>query len=123
MTRSRLARGATLVALSLLAACASGGTRTGGTPDPAMRLQVQNDLVPPRGVTVRAVSAGGPRSMLGTVSAGRTTVLEYEQPGFQGMYYFIAEVDGGPDIQSRSVILREGAELVWSLQTNTLRED
>lgn len=121
--RSRLARGVALAALSLVAACASGGTRTGGTPDPVVRLQVQNDLVPPRAVTVRAVSAGGPRSTLGTVSAGRTSVVEYEQPGFQGMYYFIAEVDGGPEIRSRTVTLRDGAELLWSLQTNTLRED
>ncbi|MBW3654948.1 MAG: hypothetical protein KY444_02500 [Gemmatimonadetes bacterium] len=117
-----LARLVALAALPLLAVCAA---REPGTRRPAnaeVQLEVRNDLVPPRGVTVRAVSAAGARTLLGAVSAGQTARLEYEQPGFQGQYYFLAEVDGGATVRSTRINLADGARLVWSLQNNTLRE-
>lgn len=87
-----------------------------------MRVEVRNNLVPPRSVTVRVVSTAGGRGLLGAVSPGQTSVLDYEQPGFQGQYHFLAEVDGGRTIRSTSVLLGDGSTLIWTLQNNTLQE-
>jgi len=121
---ARFVRGAALAVLPLLAACAAGGASRSGRnpPRPEIQLEVRNNLVPARSVTIRAVSAVGSRSLLGAVSPGQTTVVEYEQPAFQGQYYFLAEVDGGATIRSTPVMLSDGTRLVWTLQTNALRE-
>lgn len=123
--KARLVRGVTLAVLPLLAACAAGGAPGSGKRprQPEIRLEVRNNLVPARSVTIRAVSAVGSRALLGAVSPGQTTVLEYTQPGFQGQYHFLAEVDGGATIRSTPMILADGVRLVWTLQTNALRED
>jgi len=123
--KARLVRGVALAVLPLLAACAAGGAPGSGRQQsrrPEVQLEVRNNLVPARSVTVRAVSAIGSRSLLGAVSPGQTAVLDYEQPGFQGRYFFLAEVDGGATVRSTPVMLADGTRLVWTLQTNTLRE-
>lgn len=117
-------RGVSLAVLPLLAACAAGGTRSGGAPsEPEAVVEVHNNLLPRSSVTVRAISAAGTRTLLGSVSPGQTAVLRYEQPAFQGRYQFVAEADGGgPTVRSPGMVLRDGVRLVWTLQTNTLLE-
>lgn len=118
----RLVRKVVLIAMPLLAACATGAPREGsGSPRVNTVLEVQNNLLPPRGVTIRVISAGGPRTVLGVVPTGRTVEFEYEQPGFQGIYYFVAEIDGGASVRSSNVTLRDGTKWEWTLQTNVLR--
>lgn len=119
---SRLVRGGALVALLLTAACASGGTRTNRQERAVAHVQVENNVLPPRGATIRVVSVSGPRAILGVVSAGRTTGFSYDQAGFQGMYFLLAEVDGGASVRSRNIALRDGSRLRWELQTNSLTE-
>ncbi|HYW06277.1 MAG TPA: hypothetical protein VE913_04935 [Longimicrobium sp.] len=111
-----------VAALPLLAGCASTTNRGPAPTRMEVRVEVRNDLAPRHSATVRITSTTGSRSLLGAVSPGQTTVLSYQQPGFVGRYTLVAQVDGGPDVRSNTVVLRDGLRLVWALQANTLRE-
>ena len=87
-----------------------------------MEIEVRNDLQPRRPVTIRAISSSGARASLGVLSPGQTRVLWYRQPAFHGAYRFIAEADGGGRVASIPIVLTPGMELVWTLQSNVLRE-
>lgn len=112
------------MALALLlvfsAACASAvrGDRVSGEE---MLLEVHNNLVPGKPVTVRAVSSSGARLLVGAVSPNQTRVLRLRQPNFVGSYRFVAEVDGSGQFVSTPVILSPGLRVVWTLRTNLLR--
>jgi hypothetical protein len=124
-------RGAALGHLALLAAlagvagCASGGS-TGTARHDLVQIEVRNDLVPGRGVTVRLVSQSDSRFLLGSVSPGQTRSFRLRRPGLRGSHHFTADPDGGAivsgqTITSQTVALAPGrTALVWRLSTNFL---
>ena len=109
-----------LVAVLLTGCAASTGART--VTGEEVEVEVRNDLQPRRPVTIRAISSSGARTSLGVLSPGQTRLLWYRQPAFHGAYRLIAEADGGGQVVSIPIVLTPGMELIWTLQSNVLRE-
>lgn len=105
----------------ILGACASaggGGSRERGDP---IEVQIINDLIPPRTVTISVRPAnGGSRRVLGSVAPSQTRSFHY-QLGVTGQEYVFTSED--PDRQattSRAVPLSLEDIVVWSLRNNQL---
>lgn len=108
-----------LLAPLLLAACASGGGSRQVLSQTA-EVTVENDLRPAREVTVRLSSTSGTRRILGSVPPGGTRSLTVDEPGFSGQYRLIAQGADGDEVQSRQFTLFPGAQVRWTLFSNTL---
>lgn len=105
----------------ILSACAStggGGTRERGAP---ITVQVINDLIPPRMVTVSVRPAnGGSRRVLGSVPPSQSGSFRYRL-GVTGQEYVFTSTDpDGKETTSRSVPLDLEDVVVWSLRSNQL---
>lgn len=111
----------TPVAWLLFAACAAG-VGAGETSGEEAFLVVENNLLPQRPVTIRAVASTGASKLLGVISPGSTRTLRYREQTFRGSYFFVAEIDGEGTIVSTSRTLDAGTRLAWSLRNNTLRD-
>lgn len=109
------------VLLLIVAACAAGTRKSGAGMGDEAFLEVRNDLVPGRSITVRAVSSSGARVLIGTLSPNQTRVLRFQQPNFAGSYRFVAELDGSGQIGSNPIALTPGDRIVWMLRNNLLR--
>lgn len=110
------------VALLLFARCAAGSTgRARFASGEEVKVEISNDLTPQRGVTVRAVSGNGARTLIGTLLPGQAKVLRFEQPAFRGSYVFVAERDDAGPIRSIPVVLEPGMQVIWTLRNNILR--
>lgn len=112
------------VALLLLAGCAAGGwSRSQRVSGDEVVVEVQNDLVPARSVTVWMISEAGPRTLLGSVPAGQTRILRFRQQAFNGAYRL--STGSGRRQQDGTVstpfTLSAGALLVWSVRPNVVR--
>ena len=107
----------------LLVACATGRTSP-ASDEPTEQdvlVEVRNDLTPRTSVTIRIVSASGTRSVLGTVSPGRTTTLRFREPYFEATYRLVADPVDAEDIRSRTFELFPNSTVEWRLSNNTLR--
>ncbi len=103
----------------LLGACASpGGSRGRG---PLIEVQVVNDLIPPRSVTIEITAAqGGHRAVLGSIAPSRDGHFGYRLPVTGADYVFKATDPEGNEITSRVVALGADDIVVWSLRNNRL---
>lgn len=114
-----------LLLVGAVAGCAKRVT-PGHVAADQITIEIQNDLVPRRGVTVRLVSEAGTRLILGSVSPGQTRSLSLRREGLRGAYHFTASRDGGSrgasaDLSSTKVALAPGSTTVfWRLSTNFL---
>lgn len=107
------------VALPLLAACATGGgaDRQG---EHRILVEVTNDLVPPRTVTVQLRASDRVTRTLGTVGAGETRIFTYREGLLTGAYRMTARVDEGSQFASETFALFPNAQVWWSLRRNDL---
>lgn len=108
------------VVLLLFAACAAGTGRS-RVQAPEVVLEVQNDLNPPRSVTIRLASQVGQRSLLGSLSPSQTQRFRHREAAYHGQYRLVAESGLQEDIVSTTFTLSPGARIVWRLQSNTIR--
>jgi hypothetical protein len=84
-------------------------------------VQVINDLIPPRLVTVEIAAAqGGSRRVLGSVAPSQTRSFNYA-PTVPGAEYIITSKDSeGHEIKSATFPLQTDETVVWSLRHNQL---
>lgn len=108
-----------LIAALLLAACATGG---GSRDDSSERITVvvRNDLRPATAVTVRLLSEGGARHLLGNVPPGGTRSLPVEVAAVAGTYHLTAQASDGREVRSREFSLFPFSRVEWSLFSNSL---
>ncbi len=119
MSRPRSRVFLTLAMLLLAGACASaGGKRERGS---AIEVQIINDLIPPRSVTVEIAPAqGGNRAVLGSVAPSQSHSFSYRPPVTGTDYVVTAEDPEGHTITSRTFPLGSNDIVVWSLRNNQL---
>lgn len=109
------------VALPLLAACAAGAAPDGPMVGGNVGVEVRNDLVPARSLTVRLVSSRGRRVLLGSVAPGQTEVLHVREPNYNGSFRLIAEMSGGGEVASNVFSLEANGRLIWQVRANIVR--
>lgn len=109
------------LALLLVFSTACASAVRGGNGSEEVFLEVRNDLVPGRAVTIRAVSSSGTRQVVGALAPNQTRVLRFRRSSFVGPYRFVADVDAEGQVVSISVVLAPGDRLVWALRNNLLR--
>ena len=108
-----------LIAPLLLAACASrGGSRD--QPTEQITVVVQNDLRPAVAVTIRLLSEGGARHLLGNVPPQGTRNLPVEVAAVAGSYYLESQAADGRVLRSRNFSLFPYSRVEWSLFSNSL---
>lgn len=120
----RLGPAAATIALLLVAACASGERRAGGSgaaPAGDVSIVIENVARPGVQLSVQLVSGSGERMILGAVGPQRTETFAVEdaRPGIS--YRLVAGVAGGGDIVSEPFALSAGTQVRWRLPYNTLR--
>lgn len=111
----------TAFALLLVFSTACASAVRGGNGSEAVFLEVRNDLVPPRAVTIRIMSSSGTRRLVGAVSPGQTRVFRIREPNFVGTYRLVAELDGGGQVISPPASFSPDESIVWTLRSNLLR--
>ncbi|MFN2421990.1 MAG: hypothetical protein ABR527_11580 [Gemmatimonadota bacterium] len=106
------------VALSLVAACATGV----GAERPAHQIVVEvvNDLVPPRSVTIQMLASDRVTRTLGTVGAGETRRFSFRERLLGGAYRMTARIDQGNEMASEVFTLFPNAHVFWDLRRNLL---
>jgi hypothetical protein len=103
-------------ALLLLAACAAGGRARAG----AVEVEVRNDMLPRADLTVRVVSDGGFRQLLGGVAPGATRTLRFQEPLYTGRYRLVGQRADGTEVTSLPFSLFAGARVTWTVRENRL---
>jgi len=83
-----------------------------------MLVRVQNNLQPPKAISVYIHPAQGGRTLLGSVSPSSTDTFEYEPEGVSSAYRLTARTSAGRSLVSNQFEMtgRDGAE--WSLWEN-----
>jgi hypothetical protein len=111
-----------VVPLLLMAACASSG---GSRDQPAEQITVvvRNDLRPATAVTIRLLSEGGARHLLGSVAPQGTRTLGVEVGAVAGTYHLEAQAADGRELRSRSFTPFPFSRVSWSLFSNSLAVD
>ena len=117
--RTSLARGLTLAATAVAAACASGSGRS--ADDVTVLVHVENDALPASAVTLSLAPTDGSRRALGTIapSGGRLVRLGGLRTGVE--YRLTAERANGASVSSRPFILADTDLVDWTLSTNALQ--
>lgn len=108
--------------LAVLPACASTGAANGGGEN-AIRVQVDNNLVPSTTVSISAVTQAGSPMRLGSVIAGGEHTFSFEPLTTTGTFRLVADPPGpsGQLISDPIVFPADGAALIkWGLATNSL---
>jgi len=115
---SMLAFAAFVISTSACASASRGGSRERGD---LIEVQIINDLIPPRTVTVSVKPAqGGSRTVLGSVAPSQSQTFHYRL-GVTGQdYVFTAEDPAREETTSRPVPLSLEDIVVWSLRNNQL---
>ncbi len=112
---------APVLALVLIAGCASAGGMSGAMDDESLTVRVDNGLIPAASVNVWLISESGFRDMLGRVSPNSVRSLDARSASSLGEYRLIAERTGGREVVSRPFYLTRAAHTVrWDLSTNTV---
>ena len=106
------------VALLLLAACATGGGAE--RPSHQIVVEVSNDLVPRRAVTVQMLASDRISRTLGTVGAGETRRFSFRERLLGGAYRMTARIDQGNEMVSAEFALFPNAQVFWELRRNDL---
>ncbi|HET7584861.1 MAG TPA: hypothetical protein VFK13_08140 [Gemmatimonadaceae bacterium] len=119
-----LAAALALVGALSLGACASSPRAASpsaqAVPQEGVQIHVQNNLVPPTGVTVWIVPSSGSRHSLGSLNPGASGDFSYPAPNAQE-FVLVARTTGGTEITSRSfTITSRSDEVAWDLNTNTV---
>jgi hypothetical protein len=82
-------------------------------------VQVDNNLIPARSLTIWLVSDTGFRDMLGSVSPNDVSLFSAEGANTLGQYRLVAEATGGRDLISRTFYINERTETVqWDVNAN-----
>jgi len=103
-----------LATLLLVAGCASGGR--GG---PAVRILVNNNLVPPTPVSVYMLSQTGQERYLGMVVSSSTNTVLYQGLPPVGEYRLVARSETSNRRIVSNIVLMDGVTaLEWSLENN-----
>lgn len=106
-----------LILLVLVAGC-SQATSEGPQPQQAS-LRVENDILPPVAFSIFAVNTTGSRRLIGTVTPGETTTLQFDARG-SADFTFVAEGPLNRQIVSPTMTIGAGDGAVWSLNNNVL---
>ena len=104
-----------LAAAAMLAGCASAGEN--GAPDPAVTVQIENNLLPPTTLTVYAVPEAGVRQLIGTVRPNQTATLTVEGIVF-GQYRFVGRTTEGREVSSNPIALGLNEAVHWNVDAN-----
>jgi len=106
------------VAVPLLGACVSAGSRAGSQD--LTTVVVENNLSPPTQVTVYAVSTTGSPIRVGVVPPGATRPLRFPSGVGSGQVRLIARGDGGREVAAQPIPLEGGERVRWSLFANNI---
>ena len=102
-----------------MAACALG-RGSGDEPAERITVTVRNDLRPATAVTVRLLSEGGARHLLGNVPPQSTRTIPLEVTAVAGSYHLSAEATDGRELRSRSFAVAPFDLVDWSLFNNSV---
>ena len=105
-----------------MTACAVGGAGRGAASE-RITIVVHNDLRPAIEVTVRLVSEGGARHLLGHVPPQTTRTLPLEVGSIAGSYHLHAAASDGREVRSRTFTPFPYSRVEWSLFSNSLGVD
>ncbi len=109
-----------LLAVTFLAACASGGGMQ-GTADAGptgATVLVNNNLAVPTSLTVSLVPENGVRRLLGNVSPSGSATLAVRGVVGGGRYRLLGRTNNGNDLVSDPFTLSDGDQVTWNLQNN-----
>lgn len=106
-----------LAAGLMLAAAVAGCATTGAGAEGETVLIVENNLLPPTSLTVRAIPDSGTRLLVGLVDPGETARLRF-RAGMSGQYRFVAEAGGGQSVVSNPISVVRGDTLRWDIRSN-----
>lgn len=116
MKRVQAIRRLVPAALLLVAACAAGRGAAAG----AVEVEVRNDMLPRADLTVRVISEGGFRQLLGGVAPGATRTLRFREPSYPGRYRLVGQRPDGTEVTSLPFTLFAGAHVTWTVRDNQL---
>lgn len=84
-------------------------------------VEVHNDVVPRRSLTIRAVDGTGRKVLLGTVLPGQTRTLDLRLTSIQGQYRLLAEAGRAGRVASVPFSLVPNVRVTWYIRNNTVR--
>lgn len=104
------------------AACATAGETADAEGRSVVEVRVNNNVQPPRPVTVWLASQTGARSMVGTVGASEIERHRTSRVSLPGQFTLVAESNAGDRLVSDPFYLDGGSNSVeWQLATNMVR--
>lgn len=83
-------------------------------------MVVRNDLRPAAAVTIRLLSQGGSRHLLGNVPPQGTRAIPVEVAGVAGNYHLEAQASDGRELRSRNFSPFPHSRIEWSLFNNSI---
>ena len=107
------------VVLLAAAACASGGgAQTGGTQG-QLDIRINNNLIPPRTLTIYLVPRSGMEKNLGDLIGSGIRTVSYRGLALQGEYQLVARVVGAERAVFSNIVVLDKVRLIdWDLQRN-----
>lgn len=110
-------------ALALLVAaggCAptTAGAGGGAAPGSEIRVEVENNLIPPTSLSIYATTDTGVRRLVGVAQPSRTVMLGFDPAGSSGRFIFEAVTTSGNSIRSTPITLSAGETVRWDLNAN-----
>jgi hypothetical protein len=104
------------------AACASGsggGQTTGTGTQRQLDIRINNNLIPPRTLTIYLVPRSGIEQNLGDLIGSGVRTLSYRGLALQGEYQLVARVVGAERAVFSNIIVMDKVRLIdWDLQRN-----
>ncbi|MFQ5690181.1 MAG: hypothetical protein ACE5HQ_07905 [Gemmatimonadota bacterium] len=132
MNTRTLHRSGPVLALVLLAACASGGNRRTGPvatidevapSDRTVVVRIRNNLVPHQSVIVSVLSPTRPERVLGSILSDEVGVYEIDTAAFPGSYRLMARKSDGRVLLARPLSIVGWARIDWNMNPNILTVD
>jgi hypothetical protein len=102
------------------AACASGGSQpgTGGTQG-QLDIRINNNLIPPRTLTIYLVPRSGIEQNLGDILGSGMKSVSYRGLALKGEYQLVARVVGAERAIFSNIVVLDKVRLIdWDLQRN-----
>ena len=102
------------------AACASGGAQpaTGGTQG-QLDIRINNNLIPPRTLTIYLVPRSGIEQNLGDIFGSGMKSVSYRGLALKGEYQLVARVVGAEVAVFSNIVVLDKVRLIdWDLQRN-----
>ncbi len=111
-----------LLALPLIAACASTGSTGGGADAIRAIIRVEHNVTTSGPVTIRLEHQFGGTDVLGDVDGGQTAEFIEEVPSAGGRYRLTAETPAGTEeFDSNTFDLSGDAIVTWRLSSDVVR--